>query len=434
MEAKTQPSPVTAPESCDSSTPDEKSRAQEKSIESKKSSKENTTALLQVVGAFFLMFNSWGMANTYGAFQTYYEGALLKDRTPSDISWIGSMQAFLLLFIGGVVTGPIYDAGHLRGLVIVGSICSVFGLMMTSICKKYWELILAQGLVMGLGAGCLLLPSIAVMPQYYTSRRALATGIGAAGSGVGGIIYPIIFRQLQPRIGFEWTTRAMAFIMLATLMIPITVMRAKSFPSMPRPWVDPKVLRNIPFVLFTVAEFFGFMGMYIPFYYISSYGAGKNIVDLNVAFYLLAIMNASSVFGRIVPNFFADTVGPLNISMPFCLVCAVIAFCWTSVSSVGGVIVFCISYGFFAGTFVSMAGPALASLSTDMSLVGTHIGMSFSFGALGLLVGNPVAGVLLDDASWIGPCSFCGTANILAALFIFAARTNKVGLRILVKV
>jgi len=99
---------------------------------------ENLTAGLQVLGAFFLMFNTWGIANTYGAFQTYYEGASLSSQSPSNISWIGSIQAFLLLFVGGLCTGQIYDAGHLRGLVLVGSISAVFGMMMTSISHEYW--------------------------------------------------------------------------------------------------------------------------------------------------------------------------------------------------------------------------------------------------------------------------------------------------------
>lgn len=83
------------------------------------------------------------------------------------------------------MTGPIFDAGYLRAMVLVGSFASVFGMMMTSICKEYWQIILAQGLVVGFGSGCMLLPSVAVMPQYFTKRRAFATGIAAAGSSIG---------------------------------------------------------------------------------------------------------------------------------------------------------------------------------------------------------------------------------------------------------
>lgn len=81
-----------------------------------------------------------------------------------------------------------------------------------------------------------------------------------------------------------------------------------------------------------------------------------------------------------------------------------------------------------------MTGPALATLSNDMSLVGTHMGMNFGFGAFGLLIGNPVAGVLLDKEGWVAPAMFCGTANLLAAMFILAARVSKVGWKLKVKV
>ncbi|TVY13218.1 Aspyridones efflux protein apdF [Lachnellula arida] len=387
------------------------------SVETEEVISENTLiAWLQVLGAFFMMFNSWGIANTFGAYQTYYETGLLAHESPSNISWIGSIQAFLLLFVGGLITGPIYDAGYLRGLVIAGSVLGVTGMMMTSICKEYWQVVLAQGVLVGCGSGCLLLPSVAVMPQYFTKRRAFATGIGAAGSSLGGVIYPIVFHELQPRIGFGWATRVIAFIMLGTLMVPILVMRARVFPSTRRPLFDKNILRSIPYDLFSLGEFFGFMGMYIPFYYVTSYSIAHNIANENLSFYLLTLLNVGSIFGRIVPNFFADVTGPLNITFPFILFCSIIAFCWTSVHSLGQMVVFCLSYGCFSGTFVSITGPALATLSNDMSLVGTHMGMSFTFGALGLLVGNPVAGVLLKRG-WIAPATFCGTANVLAALF-----------------
>lgn len=220
--------------------------------------------------------------------------------------------------------------------------------------------------------------------------------------------------------------------MLTTLSIPISVMRARVFPSTRRPLVDYKVLREIPYDLFCIGAFFGFMGMYIPFYYLSTYAIELEIADTDLGFYLLTIINAASVFGRLVPNFFADKIGGLNIIIPFILGCAITAFCWTSITTLGQAIVFAIFYGFFSGTFVSVSAPILVTLSPDLSMVGTHMGMSFGLCAMGLLIGNPVAGRLLEYG-WIGPTMFCGTANVLAAVFIVAARVNKVGWTLMVK-
>jgi len=75
-------------------------------------------AWLQVLGSFFLFFNSWGIVNTFGVFQTYYNSptGLLPHETNTMLSWVGSIQAFLMLIIG-VVTGLLYDAGYFRALV-----------------------------------------------------------------------------------------------------------------------------------------------------------------------------------------------------------------------------------------------------------------------------------------------------------------------------
>ncbi|PMD31678.1 putative MFS monocarboxylate transporter [Hyaloscypha variabilis F] len=403
-------------------------------VENEKSEKsESVTALLQVVGAFFLMFNSWGIANTFGAYQIFYEANLLKTQTPSQISWIGSIQAFLLLAVGGFITGPIFDAGYLRGLVLFGSAAAVFGMMMTSICKEYWQVILAQGVVTGIGVGCMMLPSVAVMPQYFKTRRAFATGVAASGSSLGGIIYPTIFHELEPKIGFGWTTRVIAFIMLATLMVPIAVMKAKVFPAQRRPLFDFKVLHKVQFDLFCVGTFFGFMGMYIPFYYVSSFGISHHVVDANLGFYLLTILNAASIFGRIIPNFFADKTGALNIMTPWLFFCGIIGYSWISATSAAQIILVCIFYGFFSGTLVSIIAPAVIVISPDLSLVGTHMGMNFGFTSLGLLIGNPVAGVLLEKHGYLGPAMWCGTCNVLAGIFILASRLSKTGPVLMVK-
>ena len=124
------------------------------------------------------------IVNTFGAYQTYYETGILSSSTPSDISWIGSVQAFLLMLVGAL-TGPIYDAGYFRTLLAVGSFGVVFGFMMLSLAKTYWQVILAQGVCVGLGAGCLFVPSVAILSTYFSTRIATAMGIAASGSSLG---------------------------------------------------------------------------------------------------------------------------------------------------------------------------------------------------------------------------------------------------------
>lgn len=170
-------------------------------------------AWTQVIGSFFLFFNSWyvrvrhrillyflprekllqslanaihirGLVNAFGVYQTYYETGFLSTQSPSNISWIGSIQAFLLMIVGAV-TGPLYDAGYFYYLIATGSFLVVFGLMMTSLCTVYWQVMLAQAVCIGLGCGCIFVPSVAILPQYFTTRKAFVTGIAAGGSSLG---------------------------------------------------------------------------------------------------------------------------------------------------------------------------------------------------------------------------------------------------------
>lgn len=129
-----------------------------------------------------------GLLSSYGTFQAYYETSLLENYTAFEISTIGSVQSFLLVFLG-FVTGPIYDAGYYRYLLGAGSLLILFGTLMQSICSEFWQLLLAQGFCIGIGCGCLSIMSVAITAYWFNTKLPIANGIAACGSGVGGSVY-----------------------------------------------------------------------------------------------------------------------------------------------------------------------------------------------------------------------------------------------------
>ncbi len=124
---------------------------------------------------------------------------------------------------------------------------------------------------------------------------------------IGGVIYPIIFHRLQPRIGFGWTVRLMAFIMLTTLSIPMLGMKMRIKPPVRRRLVDLVAWKEVPYAIFGVAEFLGYMGVYIPFFYVQLYAVEKNISNDSFSVYLLILLNAGSFFGRLVGGYVDHT-------------------------------------------------------------------------------------------------------------------------------
>ena len=67
------------------------------------------TAWTVVVMCHLIGFNTWGFLNAFGVLQPYY--VIFLDRSPSDVSWIGSLQAFFLFFTSAF-SGRLTDAGY----------------------------------------------------------------------------------------------------------------------------------------------------------------------------------------------------------------------------------------------------------------------------------------------------------------------------------
>ncbi|EPS41904.1 hypothetical protein H072_4129 [Dactylellina haptotyla CBS 200.50] len=377
----------------------------------------------QVFGAFFLFFASWGFVNAFGVYQNYYYTEHLKGTPATNISWIGSIQGFLLMFIG-VLTGPLYDKGHFRPLLYVGAFLVVLGIMMTSLSTKYYQVLLAQGICIGLGTGCLFVPSVAVIAGYFTMKRSFATGLASTGGSIGGIVYSVAFRTLVDKIGFGWSTRFLGFLTMVLLAISLTMMKPLQFPAGPRSLLLPSAFKEPSYTLASVGLMVTFMGLYVPYFHIQGYAGEYVGLNKDFSYQLLTIMNVASIFGRTIPTLVADRIGPINAMIPAAVGTAVMGFAWIGIRTVPSTVVFAVFYGFLSGTVVSLPPTTITSMGGKPSEVGTRLGMSFTFAATGLLTGNPMAGSLIDipNGKFRGAQILCGSLVTAGTLLFVAAR------------
>ncbi|KAI1177764.1 MFS general substrate transporter [Nemania sp. FL0916] len=395
--------------------------------------KEDLFAWLQVAGGFVLNLNTWGLLNTFGVFQTFYQLDLLRTESPSTISWIGSTQAFLL-FLVSLGAGPAFDRGYVAALLWIGSFLIVLGMFLLSITSQYWQVFLTQALLMGVGFGCVYLPAPAIVSQYFHARAALAMGATSTGSAIGGIIYPIIFTQLQPRLGFGWATRILGFIILATSLIPVLLMKSKASPGPTRSIVDRDAFKDGPYLLFGVGLFFGFTGFYIVLNYIQLF-AIEHSIPTSIANNVLVIINASSLVGRLVGGFYADKIGSIHVQGLVAIIAAVLTYSLLAIRTAAGLIVYSILFGFTAGTFTGLPATGIVRLSADKNKIGTRLGMTLAFVGIGVLVGNPIAGAILGrNGNWTGLIAFCASILVISGATIFASRIMKVGWRLDVRI
>ncbi|VUC27388.1 unnamed protein product [Clonostachys rosea] len=384
-------------------------------------------AWLQVAGCFFLYWNSLGLINTFGAFQTFYETQLLREASASAISWIGSIQMFLLLATGPII-GPLYDAGHCRLLLFVGSFLVVFGFMMTSICTAYWQVILAHAICVGLGAGFLIIPAIAIVPAYFQTKRAQAMTTASVGSCLSGTIYPLIFQELQPRIGFPWTVRIMGFLSCAMCCFSLVVLRPRHRGQRRlqgvRSLVDRTAFKSAPYCLYSVGIFFSNLAWFVPVFYLQTYALSHGMEGQPVALYLVAILNAASIPGRILLGILSDILGPVNTFVFITASTTIVVFSWPAVTTGAGNISFSVFYGFFSGSLVAVAPVVLTSFTKDMKVLGTRLGMVAFLKSLASLTGSPIAGAILGEShNYLGLQLFPGIAFTITAAFMVALRS-----------
>lgn len=222
----------------------------------------------QVVAGHLVALNSWGYINSFGLFQAYYTTALKEDL--STISWVGSIQIFLTLFIG-TFSGRAMDGGYYRHIAVIGLSLQVLGLFMTSLANQYWQLLLAQGICQGLGNGLVFTPTIALVSTYFLKKRAVAVAGMTSGTATGGVVFPIIARQLLHKIGFAWTVRTMGFIVLANSAVILALTRTRISRRTTGPLIELAAFADPWYSLFGLGLLLALTGLYFVYYYVSSF-------------------------------------------------------------------------------------------------------------------------------------------------------------------
>ncbi|KAF7899365.1 uncharacterized protein EAF01_008578 [Botrytis porri] len=382
-------------------------------------------AWVQVILSHLVIMNTWGFINSFGVFQTYYVTTL--NRPASDVSWIGSMQIFLLFFVG-TFTGRLTDAGYFRSVFLIGTIIGLVGIFMTSISTTYWQVFLAQGICMGLGNGCLFCPALATLSTYFSTKKSLVIGIAAAGSATGGVIFPIMVQQLLPKIGYGWTMRSLGLIQLVCLGVCNIGIKQRVPPRKNGALIDYPSFKDAPYVLFAIGMFFNFWGLYFGFYYLGAYA--RSIIGLPLAesINIIIILNAVGVVGRVLPNHLADRVfGPLNTLIPMATIDSLLCFCWIAVSSRGGLYAWSVMYGIFAAGIQGLFPATLSSLTTDLRKAGVRMGMVFTVVSFAVLTGPPIGGVLIQNKNggYEYAQIFAAADLLIGTAFLIMARLAK---------
>lgn len=276
-------------------------------------------------------------------------------------------------------------------------------------------------------------PSYGSIAHFFNVRRGLATGIASTAGGVGGVVFPIVLRELLPGIGFAWSSRVLALIMLG-LAIPAnlfikTRLKPHKTDKVQSVWPDFGVFKDARFAMASVGIFFMEWGLFVPLTFIVSYAADHG-QDTTESYLLLSYLNAGSVLGRVLPGLLADKIGRFNViilTITICLV-TVLAIWLPAGDSNAALIAYAVLFGFGSGSNIGLVPVCLGQLC-DHRKFGRLFSTAMMVASFGTLSSVPIGGALLglESNPWTAVICFSGVSYVIALICYTGARVLAVG-------
>ncbi|KEY84152.1 MFS monocarboxylate transporter, partial [Aspergillus fumigatus] len=171
------------------------------------------------------------------------------------------------------------------------------------------------------------------------------------------------------------------------------------------------ILREPKMQVTCLAFFITYFGMFSPFFFTTSYAVAQGF-STDLSFYTISIINGASLFGRIIPGILADRYGRFNICILATLLSGIIALCWTTATSVAGLVIWSAAYGFTSGAILSLQQACAAQIATPNTL-GLSIGAVMASTSLSAMAGIPISGELAGKYGYLSLSIYSGVSLLV---------------------
>lgn len=349
----------------------------------------------------------WGTMNSFGAFLDS-----MSDEFGAGLGATALIYALpsFVLFMLGMVTGPLADQYGPRRMVLGGAVLIGSGLFITSTAPNLAVAVIAYGLGVGLGMACFLVPMTACIGGWFLRRRALAQGLSASGAGLGTLLIVPFARWLIDEFGWRRAYEVLAVLCTAALVLAAAV---AARPPNRAPAGRPS-LRRIrqaaaagPFAQAYVGGLLMTAALFVPFVFLVRYATDHGI-DARSAALLLSVLGASNIASRLALTSLAGRVGAVRLYlMCFALLPLGLGLWLAAGDSYAMLALFAAVLGVSHGGYVALSPEVVADLFGVANL-GTVLGALWTASGVAGLLSPVLAGALIDTAGY--------TVTIVAAL------------------
>lgn len=328
---------------------------------------------------------------------------------------------------------------------VCGAALTCTSFLLSSFSTDVWHLVATQGVMASFGCALIYSPTTLSLGEWFnTSNRAVAYGVVLSCKNIGGTVCPFLLRALLDRYGFRvalriWMAIAAGTSIPAVFLIP-THPSSISPPPTHRgreiPW---HFLKHRAFYIYSVATMFQSSGYGIPQTYLNTYAHDVSMLSQTSATLLLTLFNvpgiaSSSFFGYLSDNkhwpLSATTV--TSVAAMSSALSAFLLWGLAFKGSMALLVLFSVTFGFFAGGYSAAWGGVINELERDAAQRNEAIDPGLLYGLLngarGLgYVSGGLAGVPLLKAGGAGSSASFGYGTAYGPLIIFTGLSSVMG-------
>ncbi|KAI9925285.1 hypothetical protein ASPWEDRAFT_120703 [Aspergillus wentii DTO 134E9] len=353
-------------------------------------------AWLFLAACFVIEALIWGFSFAFGIFQNYYS-THEPFKGSGNTAIIGTCAMGVTYLLAPFIFGLLQSMPFLRRWATpAGFLIICLALALSSFSTTTTHLIFSQGIFYGIGASVAYAPTIIFMDEWFVKKKGMAFGTMWAGTGLSGVVLPLVLQWLLNMYGFQTTLRIWAIVVFV-LAGPLLYFVKPRIPISSNTTIRPlnlSFLKDRTFLIYQLGNIIEALGFFLPNIYLPTYARTLGASNLTASLPVILI-NLASVFGCITMGSLSDryhvTTCILISTVGSTLAIFVI---WGFSISLAPLYIFCLAYGLFAGSFTS-TWPAV---STEVRKRNNYAetGIVFGFLASGRGVGNVVSGPLSE--------------------------------------
>lgn len=387
--------------------------------------------------SFAVLSLTYGVQFSFGVFLPSIAEDLDISRTQASVAY--SVYVFVYSILSSV-SGALTDRRGPRPVLVAGALLLGVGYALTGAAQSTWQLVLALGVVAGLGMSASFVPCNATVVRWFVAKRGKALSISTSGGSFAAVLVPFLVGWLVDRVSWRLLYVGCGLVVLVGLLVASRLLvgrpedlglsvgdelgpgeRPTASPlaaPVDEPSATPGEAARTPLFWVVVAIFLcTWLVVFLPLVHLPPFAEDLGI-DATVAATMVSAIGVGGLLGRTLTGGFSDRIGR-RVALATVLGLQVAAFVAFALSD-GLVTLYpaAVAFGFgYGGT--TTVFPAIVADDFGRAHAGAITGMIFAGAGCAAAVGPFVAAWVYDaTGSYRSAFVLSAVVNGLALLLV----------------